>query len=96
MPKGDRNAKKQQCPAGHPLSGANLRVTPKGWRECRECHRERTRRRDAARQAAGVARVRPHRRQVKIDHEERVRERDAAAKALARATWLRSRQERTA
>lgn len=37
------NAAKNQCTHGHPLSGSNLRVTPKGWRECIECRRRRSR-----------------------------------------------------
>lgn len=32
------NAQKDQCPAGHPYSGDNLRVT-NGRRVCRACHR---------------------------------------------------------
>jgi len=31
------------CPLGHPLSGENLYVTPRGLRQCRECIRRRSR-----------------------------------------------------
>lgn len=34
---GGRNAKKTECDAGHPLSGPNLYVDPKGRRQCRAC-----------------------------------------------------------
>lgn len=40
-----RNSQKTHCPAGHPYAGDNLYVNPKGRRECRACHRERTRER---------------------------------------------------
>lgn len=33
------NAGKTKCKRGHPLSGANLYVSPKGSRECRTCRR---------------------------------------------------------
>jgi hypothetical protein len=36
---GARNARKTHCPKGHPYSGANLRISPKGYRVCRECER---------------------------------------------------------
>lgn len=40
------NAEKTNCLRGHPLSGANLYVNPAdGSRKCRECNRERDRRR---------------------------------------------------
>lgn len=35
------NARKTYCPQGHPYSGANLRVTPDGWRYCFTCKQER-------------------------------------------------------
>ena len=41
-----RNAAKTHCLKGHPLSGANLYVNPKGgrrWRYCRSCARARDR-----------------------------------------------------
>ena len=38
------NAVKTHCPAGHPLSGANLYVCPRGTRKCRACRAEATRR----------------------------------------------------
>jgi len=34
-----QNARKTHCPHGHPYSGDNLYVTPKGYRGCRECRR---------------------------------------------------------
>ena len=34
---------KTHCPQGHEYSGANLYITPKGDKRCRECHRERCR-----------------------------------------------------
>lgn len=41
-----QNARKTHCQHGHPLSGANLYVSPStGNRRCRECERERDRRR---------------------------------------------------
>ena len=39
------NAAKTHCPQGHPLSGDNLYVDPRGRRECRTCRAERDRRR---------------------------------------------------
>lgn len=35
---GAKNSCKTSCPKGHPLSGDNLYVNPKGARECRTCH----------------------------------------------------------
>lgn len=37
------NAAKTHCLRGHPFSGDNLHITPKGKRECRACHRDRER-----------------------------------------------------
>ena len=34
------NARKTHCPQGHPLSGANLYVSPDGERSCRKCRKE--------------------------------------------------------
>lgn len=34
----DGNSTKTECPRGHPYSGANLYVTPRGYRNCRECN----------------------------------------------------------
>ena len=34
-----KNAAKTHCVHGHPLSGENLYLTPKGKRECKECRR---------------------------------------------------------
>lgn len=34
------NAEKTHCHKGHMLLGENVRVTPKGLRACRTCHRE--------------------------------------------------------
>jgi hypothetical protein len=36
-----KNARKTHCPSGHPYSGENLYVSPKGDRRCRSCRRER-------------------------------------------------------
>lgn len=33
------NSRKTVCKQGHPFSGDNLYVTPKGWRQCRTCVR---------------------------------------------------------
>jgi hypothetical protein len=40
-----RNLRKTHCPEGHPYDGANLVVTPEGWRKCKTC----VERREAAR-----------------------------------------------
>lgn len=34
------NARKTHCPQGHPLSGENLYVDPRGGRRCRTCRKE--------------------------------------------------------
>jgi HNH endonuclease len=39
------NASKTHCRAGHPYTGDNLRLTPKGGRRCRECDNAGQRRR---------------------------------------------------
>lgn len=36
--------KKTHCPAGHLLSGENVYLSPKGYRNCRTCRREASRR----------------------------------------------------
>lgn len=33
-------AEKTHCKRGHPFSGDNLYICPRGWRECRTCRRE--------------------------------------------------------
>lgn len=38
------NARKTECTKGHPLSGDNLYINPRGQRCCRECYRENWRR----------------------------------------------------
>ena len=38
------NAAKTHCPQGHPYSGENLYVDPRGSRQCRACKREANRR----------------------------------------------------
>jgi hypothetical protein len=38
------SALKTHCPAGHPYSGNNLRITKEGNRKCRQCDSERARR----------------------------------------------------
>ncbi len=40
-----KNARKTQCPAGHPYDGENTYVHQKGIRQCRACHRDRMRNR---------------------------------------------------
>lgn len=35
------NAAKTHCPKGHPLSGENLHISPRGLRICQECNRQR-------------------------------------------------------
>lgn len=35
---------KKSCPRGHPLSGSNLYMCPRGYRECKQCRRENVRR----------------------------------------------------
>lgn len=47
------NARKTHCPAGHPLSGDNLRPRPDGRRRCRICQRESDRRYQARRRQEG-------------------------------------------
>lgn len=42
-----RHAVKTHCRRGHPLSGENLYVRPKGGRDCMECRRDAVRRRRA-------------------------------------------------
>lgn len=37
------NARKTQCPQGHPLDGDNLRITRRGERRCRACERTQSR-----------------------------------------------------
>lgn len=53
------NARKTHCPAGHPLSGENLREgrpsRSSKERTCRECHNEKSRQRRAAKKLSGVA-----------------------------------------
>ena len=38
------NHRKVQCPAGHPYSGDNVYITPRGGRQCRKCKRAALRR----------------------------------------------------
>lgn len=38
-----RHARKSHCKNGHPFDEANTRVSKRGGRECRTCHRERAR-----------------------------------------------------
>lgn len=46
---GGRNARKAECPQGHPYEGDNLYVDPSGGRRCNECRRANSRRRAALR-----------------------------------------------
>lgn len=39
--------KKTRCKVGHPLSGINLYICPRGYRECKECRRDNVRRKRA-------------------------------------------------
>lgn len=41
------SVKKTHCKVGHPLSGDNLYVCPRGYRECKECRRNNVRRKRA-------------------------------------------------
>jgi hypothetical protein len=38
------NQKKTHCPEGHSYSGGNLYISPSGYRNCRSCRQEATRR----------------------------------------------------
>lgn len=40
---GQKQMAKTHCPKGHPYSGENLYVTPRGARDCKECGRARGR-----------------------------------------------------
>lgn len=44
---GAKAAKRTHCPAGHPYGGDNLHLTPRGYRVCKTCNRERSRARRA-------------------------------------------------
>ena len=44
----DPQASKTHCVKGHPYDEANTYISPRGWRECRACQREKMRRRRAA------------------------------------------------
>ena len=54
--RGPANARKTRCPHGHPYSGDNLYVTPRGHRECVTCRKTRPKKDEdvAAEQAAIV------------------------------------------
>lgn len=48
MPRGQANAEKTHCPAGHPLTGDNVRISKRATGErrvCKRCVRESARRR---------------------------------------------------
>ena len=47
-----KNSAKTHCVKGHPLSGDNLYIEPKGTRACKECRREAVRRSRARKRAA--------------------------------------------
>lgn len=53
-----RNRELTHCPAGHPYTGDNLKVTRQGWRVCRTCDNERMRLAARARRAAAKAQAR--------------------------------------
>ncbi len=44
-----KNRRKTRCKRGHPFDEENTYITPQGWRQCRECHRAKMRRRADAR-----------------------------------------------
>jgi hypothetical protein len=46
-----RQRAKQRCPKGHPYSGSNLYVNPRGERQCKSCQREREKAHKARRAA---------------------------------------------
>lgn len=48
-------ANRTHCPQGHEYAGANLILTKRGWRKCRECHRVRSAQRHAKSRAAFTA-----------------------------------------
>ncbi len=50
------HAAKTECPQGHPFDEVNTYIHPTGSRRCRECMRERDRRRYPVRQARGAFR----------------------------------------
>jgi hypothetical protein len=49
------NARKTDCPQGHPYSGENLYTAPSGARYCRTCNRKQTRERSRERYATDAA-----------------------------------------
>jgi hypothetical protein len=48
------NARKTECANGHALTPENTYVDPRGWRQCRECGREASRRSQARRRRLGL------------------------------------------
>jgi hypothetical protein len=44
---GARKRERTRCIKGHAFTPENSYITPQGWRNCRECHRQKMRRRNA-------------------------------------------------
>lgn len=49
---GARQRARTHCNKGHEFTAENTRITPEGWRNCRQCHAAKMRRRNAAKRAA--------------------------------------------
>ncbi|MDX6568753.1 MAG: hypothetical protein QOH15_1331 [Gaiellales bacterium] len=65
-----RRTPKTHCNHGHEFTAENTRVTPRGWRDCRACERERQRegRKDPEYRARELASFTPERRERKLKH----------------------------
>ena len=48
---GARQRARTHCYRGHEFTPDNTRITPQGWRRCRQCHNEKMRRLNAAKRA---------------------------------------------
>lgn len=44
---GKRKLAQTHCQKGHPFNEKNTRITPEGWRACKQCHADKMRRRTA-------------------------------------------------
>ena len=51
-PKGEAHADRTHCPHGHPYNEENTRIRSNGWRDCRQCARDRERARYHARKGS--------------------------------------------
>lgn len=49
---GARQRARTHCKRGHEFTPENTRITPEGWRNCRQCHNAKMRRKTAAKRAA--------------------------------------------